>query len=148
MWNWIFAVAWWISWAPEDLLPPKTDAAMANNTALDMLWLRYLSADQQAIMMGGAMTMASLFGTPMADTFNAYSMATWRDSELGVNLKILEYTFLEILFGIIPNGFQLGLWLFILYFIAAPIQQSMCGAYNYDYRILWNVNACSSIYNW
>ena len=129
--NWSVAMWLLLIW-PEEFLPPQKDADYNDLDIVKWLWYKYLSYDQQLVMMWGVMTGASFFGTSLNDDFKEFSMSNWHENTVEM---VIEYTVIQLLVFTVPLLTYVGIALAIAYLVIAPLQDAFCDGYNSVYTI-------------
>ena len=138
-----FQIGWLILLFPNTFLPPEKDEDYEGSNLLTLAWYKYLSYDQQLVLMFGLNTWNSLISMPLYDGFERYNMANWRNENiLGM---VIEYSFIHAFVFIIPSSFWFGFWYLIYQIFVKPLQREFCLKNNNTYYSDWLplYNLCS-----
>jgi hypothetical protein len=110
------------------------------------LWYKYLSLDQQTVMMFWGMQFTGIAGWNPTETFSNYSFATWEIESLDRHIQ--EYTEFEFLAGLANFTIWAIIYTVHYLFVWGPAIYKYCEAHNNDFVVeeLNNFNMCSL--NW
>ena len=132
--NWLFMNMWLILFWPDDFLPPEKDSAYTNVDVMTWLWYRYLSYDQQLVMMWGVLGGTALAGQPLYEQFEKFSMGNWKRDN-AVSERVFEYTLVHLAVFLVPLTALVAFLALIFWLVIAPIQDAFCNGYNSVYTL-------------